>query len=398
MDMLKGDMNSNVLMGMGGDDWDDQETTDVVEGGLFGGGGQDHLMGGDGDDWLDGGGRADEAGAITDDDGVSEANTANLLEGGAGNDMLIGGDGHDRDEIDEDGPDDEDVTTEEQADDDAVTFKGGLYGGAGNDTLDGGGGADKIMGEAGDDVIIYDAADNTEDANDGVTEARLIDMVDGGTGTDTLDGSESNAGLEIDLNATDDAFTNIENVIGSETAANTLTGDGMANTLTGGNLADTIAGNAGNDMIMAGEGNDIAIMGGEGNDTIYGGEGDDSLVGGAGADMLVGGEGNDSLTGNAGADTFVLGREPGHGGDDGDPETESDGITDTITDFNSLQGDVIDLQALNLSSDDLDDIIGAAEVADNAESVTLNLAEYDGGIVVIEVDGFGTLGMDDFII
>ena len=125
--------------------------------------------------------------------------------------------------------------------------------------------------------------------------------------------------------------------------------------------SDTIAGGGGNDMIMAGGGADVAITGGDGNDMIYGGAGADSLVGGAGADMLVGGEGADTLTGGTGADTFVLGMEPGHGGDDGDPDTGADGITDVIADFNSLQGDVIDLTAFNLSNSDLEDILGAAD-------------------------------------
>ena len=398
MDMLKGDMNDNVLMGMGGDDWDDQETTDVVEGGLFGGAGQDELHGGDGNDWLDASGRGETSGAVTDNDGVAEANTANLIMGGRGDDMLIGGAGHDRNEMDPDGPDNSTGTTDGDTDDDnAITFEGGLFGGAGDDTLDGGAGADMIMGEAGDDVIIYDAADNAAVDDDGIPAASITDMVDGGAGMDTLDASESTAGLTLDLNTTDDAFVNIENVIGSEEAANTLTGDAMANSLTGGDEADTIAGMGGNDMIMAGDGADVAITGGDGNDTIYGGDGNDSLSGGDGADMLVGGEGADTLVGGTGRDTFVLGMEPDHGGDDGDPTTGGDGITDQIADFNSLQGDMIDLTALNLSNADLEDIIGAATVPTDG-TVALDLSEYGGGAVQIVLDGLGDLGLDDFII
>ena len=397
-DMLKGDMNPNVLMGMGGDDWDDQATTDVVEGGLFGGAGQDVLDGGDGNDWLDASGRGEAAGAAADDDGEAEANTANLIRGGSGNDMLIGGAGHDRNEIDPNGPDNSSGATDgDTEDDNAITLEGGLFGGPGNDTLNGGAGADMIMGEAGDDVIIYDAADNTAVDADGIPAASITGMVDGGPGTDTLDASASTAGLTLDLNTADDAFTNIENVIGSQAASNTLTGDGMANALTGGDEVDTIAGNAGNDVIMAGGGADVAITGGAGDDTIYGGAGNDSLVGGAGADLLVGGEGADTLTGGTGADTFVLGREPGHGGDDGDPATGADGIADTITDFNSLQGDVIDLTALNLSTRDLEDIIGTANVTGDS-TVALDLGEYGGGTVQIVLDGLGDLGLDDFMI
>ena len=150
-------------------------------------------------------------------------------------------------------------------------------------------------------------------------------------------------------------------------------------------------------MIMAGDGADIAITGGDGNDTIYGGAGNDSLAGNDGADMLVGGEGADTLAGGLGADTLVLGMEPGHGGDDGDPTTGGDGITDTIADFNSLQGDTIDLTALNLSNADLEDIIGAATVPTDG-TVALDLSDYGGGLVSIVLSGLGDLGMDDFMI
>jgi Ca2+-binding RTX toxin-like protein len=76
--------------------------------------------------------------------------------------------------------------------------------------------------------------------------------------------------------------------------------------------------------------NDI-IIGSSGDDTIFGLGGSDNLNGGAGHDVLVGGKGNDTLTGGAGADKFVL---------------EPDGGVDTITGYDALEGDVLDLSAL----------------------------------------------------
>lgn len=63
-------------------------------------------------------------------------------------------------------------------------------------------------------------------------------------------------------------------------------------TLKGSDKDDTMLGNAGNDTIKGGNGNDI-IIGGDGNDKLYGDAGDDVLYGGAGQDRLYGGEGHD---------------------------------------------------------------------------------------------------------
>jgi surface adhesion protein len=71
------------------------------------------------------------------------------------------------------------------------------------------------------------------------------------------------------------------------------------------------------------------LSGGDGNDIIFGQGGDDTLNGGAGNDILLGGMGNDTLTGGAGADTFMY--------------VKGETGTDTIVDFNTSQGDVIDL-------------------------------------------------------
>jgi Ca2+-binding RTX toxin-like protein len=85
-----------------------------------------------------------------------------------------------------------------------------------------------------------------------------------------------------------------KNVIGSGTAANTITGDSNDNLLTGGSASDTLIGGAGNDT----------LAGLEGNDSLYGGAGDDTLIGGPNNDHLYGGDGNDLLEGDGDADAF----------------------------------------------------------------------------------------------
>ncbi len=386
-DMLRGDDADNLLMGMDGDDWNDPETTDVVEGGLFGGNGEDTLMGGDGNDWLDASGRAEVAStrANSNTDG-DEQNIANLIEGGAGDDMLIGGLGNDRDEVDENA-------------DNAVVTRGGLFGGPGNDTLDGGAGADFLFGGPGNDVIIYDSGDTIDNTPGGVRTTDVqAGKVDGGEGVDTLDASADEDGVTIVLDASADAFANFENAIGSKEVGSVLVGDSGDNILTGGDSDDTIRGGEGDDWLIGGDGDDgtqddgtentdnDAMRGDAGNDTIDGGDGDDYLSGGDGADLLIGGEGDDTLQGGSGADTFAFGKQ-------------ADDDSDTVTDFSALQGDMIDLTALNLSSADLDNVLGTADPATDRTSVTLDLTSYDGGTIVISLSGgLGTLGADDFIV
>ena len=225
-DWLQGDDEANVLSGGKGDDWDDDDTSEV-EGGLFGRGGADELNGGDGMDWLGGGAGMD------------------TLKGEAGDDMLKGG-----------------------ADADT------LDGGKGDDTLDGGAGDDELNGGDGDDTLIYDDADT---------------MRDGGDGVDTLDASNAAKEVVIDLSVLDEdppdaaevaKVKDIENVIGSDNGGDTLTGSKAANVLKGGKGNDTLDGGAGNDTLDGGAGDDN-LAGGVGADTFVFGKdhGTDDTIG-----------------------------------------------------------------------------------------------------------------------
>jgi RHS repeat-associated protein len=108
----------------------------------------DYVEGGVGNDTIDGGAGSD------------------ALFGGDGDDSLIGGAGDDDDRNDTRG---------------TVFGRGGLYGGAGNDTLDGGDGNDYLDGGAGNDSL------NGGAGNDSLNGGGGIDVLTGGAGQDNFD-------------------------------------------------------------------------------------------------------------------------------------------------------------------------------------------------------------------
>jgi serralysin len=106
-------------------------------------------------------------------------------------------------------------------------------------------------------------------------------------------------------------------------------------TLIGGNGNDNLNGNIGDDSLIGGDGNDT-LTGVSGNDTLIGGADNDNLSGGADNDSLNGGDGNDTLNGGVGTDTLT-----GGAGADRFAYTASNQGTDTITDFNITDGDLL---------------------------------------------------------
>ena len=99
-------------------------------------------------------------------------------------------------------------------------------------------------------------------------------------------------------------------------------------------VADYFTMGAGNDIAYGDGGNDT-LTGGAGNDDLRGGLGNDLLKGDAGNDTLTGGFGSDGLEGGAGADRFVF---------KGVSESSKG---DRIADFSHVQGDKIDLSAID---------------------------------------------------
>ena len=211
------------------------------------------------------------------------------------------------------------------------------------------------------------------DGNDNIEGKAGADVLDGGVGTDTLTYSSSPAAVIINLatgtvnggDAVGDTFTNFENLIGSG-YADTLTGDGNSNNIQGGAGNDNIEGKAGADVLDGGAGTDTltyssspaavvinlatgTVNGGDAEgdvisnfeniigsafaDNLIGNVNSNNIQGGAGNDILQdGGGGNDIFSGGTGADSFIISTAPG---------------TVTITDFNIIDGDKINVSVYN---------------------------------------------------
>jgi hypothetical protein len=196
-----------------------------------------------------------------------------------------------------------------------------IHGADGNDTLDGGSGNDMLYGERNEDRLI--GGTGTNHLEGGPHNDTYFYPV-GATATDTLveepatviDGSSVvggldlinlsaltaalaldlattaaqpgvNPGLSIRLNDLAAASSHeFENVLGSVTATNDITGNEADNVLTGGNLNDTLEGGDGDDL----------LTGGTGNDRLSGDADDDTLIRDAADNVIVaGGTGNDTL-------------------------------------------------------------------------------------------------------
>lgn len=237
-----------------------------------------------------------------------------------------------------------------------------VYAGAGNDTITGGAGDDTLYGDDGDDTFIGGEGTDTHY---------------GGAGQDTIDYSDSDAAVNVDLtnstysggDAEGDSGSGIDGIIGSD-YDDTLIGfdsqgsgaDPYTNILDGGAGDDYIDGRDGDDILYGGEGSDTIlggggddqIDGGTGDDTIYGGAGRDNIQGGAGDDTIYGGADADYIQGGAGNDTIYVGdgdRADGGGGNDTfifDPsDIDGDMITvDGSENNDSGVGDTLDLNSL----------------------------------------------------
>ena len=164
-----------------------------------------------------------------------------------------------------------------------------IDGNSGDNKIDGRTGADSMAGHGGNDIYIVDNANDTVDENTN-------------EGIDTILSSVSRAGSNA-LEA------NVENL--------TLTGISVING--SGNSLDNI---------LVGNVRANALNGDSGNDTINGFGGNDIITGGLGVDVLTGG---------TGVDKFVL-----------LPNDSGLGVSaDTITDFNRLIKEKIDLSAID---------------------------------------------------
>jgi Ca2+-binding RTX toxin-like protein len=294
---------------------------------------------------------------------------ANTLDGGAGADTLIGGTGNDVYIVDNVA----DVTTENVGEGTdtvrasvnwtlaanvenlvltGVTNINGtgntgvniITGNDGNNTLDGAAGADTMSGGLGDDTYIVDATDTI--------------VENAAEGTDTVSSALT---FTLAANFENLTLTGAGNIDGTgNSVANILNGNTGNNVLDGGAGADTMAGGAGNDTYVVDEVGDVVTEGaGAGTDTVQSavsytlganlenltltgsadidGTGNgvaNTIIGNAGSNVLDGSTGADTLTGGLSDDIFFM---------------ENSG--DVVTDFNTGQGDALDIADLLIGYD-----------------------------------------------
>jgi Ca2+-binding RTX toxin-like protein len=349
---ITGTSKDDVLIGGSGD------TNDFL-------GGNDTLKGGNGNDLLSGGAGSDQLFGQGDDD---------TLIGGSGNDSLNGGDGNDQLFGDSNGD-----TLFGGGSNDFLggndTLEGGngndtLVGGVGNDSLNGGDGNDQLFGDSNGDALIGGSGNDFLSVKDTLEGGNGNDTLVGGVGNDSLNGGDGNDQLFGDSN--DPLFGGFANdFLGSD---DTLEGGNGNDLLSGGTGIDDLYGQGDDDILIGGQGNDY-LNGGDGNDQLFGHSNGDVLIGSQGfdfgEDILEGGNGNDLLNGNAdndiligvnssaalpgfgdeidtltggtGADQFRLGDSASVYYDDLSALTAGLNNYALITDFNSNEGDRIQL-------------------------------------------------------
>ncbi|MDP2901983.1 MAG: calcium-binding protein [Methylovulum sp.] len=148
----------------------------------------------------------------------------------------------------------------------------------------------EILGLAGDDLIVGSAFD---------------DVLDGGEGLDGVSYVDETADIMVDLAAGtasgssigNDTIMNIE-IVDSGSGNDTLIGNDAGNILRGMDGYDVITGGLGGDILEGGAGNDdLKGGGGDIGDILYGNDGNDYLTGSLGNDYLNGGQGVDVLNG-----------------------------------------------------------------------------------------------------
>jgi Ca2+-binding RTX toxin-like protein len=323
----------------------------------------------------------------------------------------------------------------------ADTITGGsgsdyIYGNGGNDIIIGGAGNDHLYGGTGDDTYVFTSGfgnavihENLSEGNDTIHFSGIdpsnIHMWTDSYGTlylqDTSDPSHS-----ITVQAGTTAYYSTESTVGEYVEQVTfdssyattwdltgglhITGDDSGDTLYGTAYADTITGGSGSDYIY-GNGGDDTLIGGAGNNHLDGGTGtntvdyshasaavavdlssgstsdngeggsdtlaniqnvtgsayDDTITGDSNDNILYGAGGNDMLTGGDGADCFVF-----------KGATVFTGSA-TIADFNTSQGDKIDISdVLHNHYNPLTDAIADFVQLTTSGSNTLLKVDLDG--------------------
>ncbi|HEY8118077.1 MAG TPA: hypothetical protein VIE91_02425, partial [Methylophilaceae bacterium] len=240
-----------------------------------------------------------------------------------------------------------------------TVMSGTLHGGDGNDTIDGSGsyGVLELYGDSGDDRLIGTGYWNGSSG--------IFDLLDGGTGNDTMIGG---SGYDVyivdsvgDVVIEDDSYPGN---LGTDTVKTTLgsytLGAGVEN------------------LTFIGTGNFI----GSGNTK------DNILIAGSGNDTLDGGTGADSLTGGSGADVFIF--------------SSISGGKDTISDFSSASGDYLMFSQTAMSALGNAGILGASHFESGAGLTAAATASgniiYDTSSGNLYYDSDGLAGLSSVLI
>ena len=167
------------------------------------------------------------------------------------------------------------------------------------ENVNGGSGNDTIYGS---DIFSADTIGNAEyEAHDG---GNLLaghlgnDSIYGLSGNDTLFGGPDSIASGTDSDT-------LYGDAGTDLHINSIMTDGGDDVLHGGAEADTLYGEAGHDRLYGDDGNDY-LVGGNGDDWLEGGAQVDVLYGGHGSDILIGGEGPDAMYGGNGFDLYEI--------------------------------------------------------------------------------------------
>jgi len=218
---------------------------------------------------------------------------ANLF-GGSGNDVLTGGSGADQ--------------LFGQAGNDTLLGKGGadlLFGGSENDTLTGGDADDQAFGQSGDDRMVWNPGDDT-DLNEGGEATDTVE-VNGGNGaeqfTTTANGTRVRFDRVTPAPFSLDIGTSENLVLNANGGDDTYSATGNLAAL----IKSTVDGGTGNDTIRGSNGADI-LLGGDGTDFVDGQQGNDLALLGAGDDTFQWdpGDGSDVVEGQSGADAMAF--------------------------------------------------------------------------------------------
>ncbi|MUG92342.1 DUF4114 domain-containing protein [Scytonema sp. UIC 10036] len=194
---------------------------------------------------------------------------------------------------------------------------------------------DVLVGNVGDDLIVGNGGQDQVQAGEGK------DFVVAGSGDDIATGGD---GDDIIV----DKWTfNTSQVNSAVAIPGIAIAEGGHDTFDGGAGNDAINGGTGNDQLSSGNDNDL-LVGGEGNDALKGDSGNDILIGinfGVGVYPELNSE-VDTLSGGSGADEFWLGEETFVYYNDDNRSTVGANTYALITDFNSLEGDILQLQGV----------------------------------------------------